>query len=370
MKFLIVSHVPHKYVNGQYYGYAPYVREMNIWLKYVDKLIVIAPLSSEPLTAVDQNYDHSDICFKAVPSFNLLGLTSILNALISMPKITFRMFFAMRRADHIHLRCPGNMGLIGCLVQILFPLKKKTAKYAGNWDPDSRQPWSYKLQRRILNNTFLTRNIKVLVYGEWPDSGKNIKPFFTATYSENEVKPLHQETVNILKFVFAGGLVSGKNPKYAVNLVKILHEQGKQVRLDLYGDGPLYQPISEFITANRLENQIKLHGNQSKEILKEAFIQAQFVILPSDSEGWPKAVAEGMFWGCVPLATSVSCVPMMLGHGKRGLLLSMDLIKDGQSVTALLDNPDNFIGKGVDAAAWSRQFTTEVFETEIKKLLQ
>jgi hypothetical protein len=28
-----------------------------------------------------------------------------------------------------------------------------------------------------------------------------------------------------------------------------------------------------------------------------------------------------MFWGCVPIVTSVSCIPFMLDYGKRGVLL-------------------------------------------------
>ena len=41
---------------------------------------------------------------------------------------------------------------------------------------------------RILSNTFLTKNMQVLVYGEWEGSSKNVKSFFTATYSELEVQ--------------------------------------------------------------------------------------------------------------------------------------------------------------------------------------
>jgi hypothetical protein len=40
---------------------------------------------------------------------------------------------------------------------------KKTAKYAGNWD-QSKNNLGHKLQKKILN-TFLTRNIQVLISG-------------------------------------------------------------------------------------------------------------------------------------------------------------------------------------------------------------
>jgi hypothetical protein len=36
--------------------------------------------------------------------------------------------------------------LLGCVLQI-FSNKKKTAKYAGNWDP-KKQPWDYKLKKK------------------------------------------------------------------------------------------------------------------------------------------------------------------------------------------------------------------------------
>jgi hypothetical protein len=46
----------------------------------------------------------------------------------------FKIFKAMRQADHIHLRCPEYRFVGLCFTD--FPSKKKeTAKYAGNWDP-------------------------------------------------------------------------------------------------------------------------------------------------------------------------------------------------------------------------------------------
>jgi hypothetical protein len=54
----------------------------------------------------------------------------------------------MRVADHIHLRCPSN---IGCWVACSnsFPKTPKSAKYAGNWDPKLKS-----LGRINCNNGF------------------------------------------------------------------------------------------------------------------------------------------------------------------------------------------------------------------------
>lgn len=370
MNFVIITHVPHIVEQNQYFAYAPYVREMNIWTKQLGKVVIVAPKSKSRKTPIDIKYDHENIEFVAVAGFDVLHLKSIFNTVFKTPGICWSIYLAMKNADHIHLRCPGNMGLLATLLQILFPKKIKTAKYAGNWDSKSKQPLSYKLQKWILSNTFLTRNMQVLVYGQWEESSKNIKSFFTATYNEADKLPIvSKDLKQKIRFVFVGALVSGKNSLYAVQLVEALHKNGHNVALALYGEGAERNKLEQYIGKNNLENIISLEGNQTQEIVKKAYEQSHFVILPSDSEGWPKAVAEGMFWGCVPVATSVSCVPFMLDYGNRGLLLEMELEKDVNQLDTVLKNEIDFQIKSQKASDWSRKYTLDVFEQEIKKLL-
>ncbi|MGO4770938.1 glycosyltransferase [Flavobacterium sp. W22_SRS_FK3] len=370
MKFAIITHVIHNQKDNLYLGYGPYIFEMNIWLKYVDEVIVVAPLENKAITAIDLAYNHEKIDFKNIPNFNFLDFKTIFLALLKLPKVFWKIFWAMINADHIHLRCPGNVGLIGCLVQILFPYKTKTAKYAGNWDPKSKQPWTYRLQKYILNNTFLTKNMQVLVYGEWENQSKNIKSFFTATYSESEKKIIQKKSLDSEShFVFVGSLVLGKNPLYAVKLIEELINKGNRTTLEIYGEGAERQNLENYIQKNELKNYVFLHGNQNKETIRNAYQKSHFVILPSKSEGWPKAIAEGMFWGCFPVSTKVSCVPFMLDYGNRGILLEMDLKKDIQQIEKLLNKEDHFFAKSKLASNWSQEYTTDVFEAEIKKLL-
>ena len=371
MNFVIITHVPHILEQNQYFAYAPYVREMNIWTKHAENVIIVAPESKSKKTTIDLKYDHENIEFIAVDGFDVLNLKGIANTFFKILGISWRIYSAMQKADHIHLRCPGNMGLLGCMIQILFPKKIKTAKYAGNWDSKSKQPFSYKLQKWILSNTFLTRNMQVLVYGQWEGSTKNIKPFFTATYNEVDKSSIvSRDLKDKIRFVFVGALVSGKNPLYAIQLVEALIKKGHNVALELYGEGTERNKLEQYIIQNKLETIILLKGNQTQEMVKKAYEQSHFAILPSESEGWPKAVAEGMFWGCVPVATKVSCVPFMLDYGNRGVLLEMNLEKDANQLEILLGNEANYEIKSEKASDWSRNYTLDVFEDEIKKLLK
>jgi glycosyltransferase involved in cell wall biosynthesis len=370
MKFVIITHVPHIQYQNQYFAYAPYVNEMNIWAKYCDELIIVAPIQKKDKTAIDCSYNSDNIQFVPINQINLLGLWAVLNTILKVPKICRQIFKGMVQADHIHLRCPGNIGLLGCLVQILFPNKPKTAKYAGNWDPKAKQPWSYRLQKWILSNTFLTRNMQVLVYGKWDGNSKNIKPFFTATYSECNKVPMQLLDLNEkIYFVFVGALVSGKNPLYVMQLIKALCEKGYNIFLDLYGEGTERNALENYITSNNLENIITLRGNQNKDVVTNAYQNSHFVILPSKSEGWPKALAEGMFWGCVPIATVVSCIPFMLDRGERGVLLQMNLEQDVLQLERVITNKKSFETLRVKALNWSRGYTLDMFDSEIKKIL-
>ncbi|MCS5488983.1 glycosyltransferase family 4 protein [Algoriphagus limi] len=373
MKLLVIGHVVHKYHNQKYFGYGPYVKEMNLWFKGANQVTVVAPLTfGKGPDPIDLPYQHSNLTLITVPEFSINSPKSIFLSLLKLPNIFFKVWMQMKDADHIHLRCPGNMGLVGTIVQIFFPSKIKTAKYAGNWDPQSNQPFSYRLQQKILSNPSLTKNMQVLVYGEWPNQSNNIYPFFTASYSESEKLDLSPRELSIkkkIKLLFVGGLNGGKQPVLSVKVLKSLIDKDIDAQLDYFGEGPERTTIEEFIIKNKLSHRVKIHGNQPADKVKEAYKNAHFLIFISKSEGWPKVVAEAMFWGCLPITSPVSCVPQMLGYGQRGELVGDDLEGISNKLEFLINSPDLYSEKVMKACEWSRQFTLERFEEEISALL-
>lgn len=371
MKFLVITYAEHKLDNNNIYSYGPYIKEMNLWLKYVDEFVLVAPFKNTNVSNIDLCYAFDATKIYCIPSLHFKSLKRFLNSLLSLPKIIWVIFNAMKVSDHIHLRCPGNVGLIASIIQVFFPNKTKSVKYAGNWNPKAKQPLSYILQKWILSNTFLTKNTKVLVYGEWPNQSKNIVPFYTATYREDEKKPAQKRDLEgLIQFVFVGTLSKGKQPEYALELVNDLIKEGVKCKLDFYGEGTQRSFLENLISNYGLEDLVTLHGNTNAETVKDALKQAHFVMLPSKSEGWPKAVAEGMFWGAIPLATKVSCIDYMLDNGNRGILLNLNLKTDIQLIKKLLFHSEAFHLMADAAAKWSRQFTLDRFENDIKKILQ
>jgi glycosyltransferase involved in cell wall biosynthesis len=370
MIFGIITHAVHKIKNGQIYAYEPYVRELNLWGKYVDKIIIVAPVSVNEIRSIDASYSHSNIKVIAIPNFEITSIKNITRSILVIPKICNNIYKVMKQVNHIHLRCPGNVGLLGCIVQVIFPLKSKTAKYAGNWDPKSKQPVAYKLQKWILSNTLLSKKIKVLVYGEWLKQTKNIKSFFTASYHEYEIEEIAKKDLNnTIKLLFVGAFSIGKQPLLSIRVTHKLLKKGFDVTLDMYGNGSEYEKVQKYIDDHQLHKTINLHGNQSKEVVKRAFQNSHFLIFISKSEGWPKVVAESMFWSCLPISTKVSCVPAMLDYGHRGALINGNLDEVVEKIESYIAHKKRYAEHVENAKKWSQQFTLDAFEEAIKELI-
>ena len=371
MKLLVISNAPFIKKDNHWFAYSPYVKEMEVWAKHADQIAFCCPKWKK-----DNGLLISEISFPVaklflLSDFNIKSFQDTFKAFFQISYNIIVVIKAMFWANHIHLRCPGNVGLIASVAQIFFQNKIKTAKYAGNWDPNAKKPWSYKLQKYILSNTYLTKKIQVLVYGKWENDSKNIKPFFTATYNEiDKIQTRPRKFENNIQMLFVGSLVSGKRPLYAIQIVEKLIENGLNIHLFIFGEGNQKHIIKKYIEQNSLQKNIFIKGNHNTDYIKKAYQQSHFIILPSESEGWPKVVAEGMFWGCVPLVTKISCIPYMIKDGERGVVLTMDLKNDVHNIQQLIQNTNEYELMSQKGQDWSRKYTLDYFEQEIKLLLQ
>jgi hypothetical protein len=159
---------------AQYSAYAPYVNEMNIWARYVK----INCVSSRDEIS-DRLYIRPNIEFIAIENFNFLTVRNAVKATIKLPKLLGK---CTRRCDCDHIRCPSR--LIGCFIQMLFPSKTKlNMPEIGILVPNNLGPISYSHGFWVI--AFDAQ------YDYWftglEQATTNIKSFFTATYSQNEI---------------------------------------------------------------------------------------------------------------------------------------------------------------------------------------
>jgi hypothetical protein len=100
IKFAIITHVNHIQKENEYFGYAPYVREMNIWLKYVDEVIIVASLKNGTVTAIENVYVLDKVDFRKIPDFSFTTFISIVKSIFKLPLIFWKIFWVMKSKSY------------------------------------------------------------------------------------------------------------------------------------------------------------------------------------------------------------------------------------------------------------------------------
>jgi glycosyltransferase involved in cell wall biosynthesis len=102
-----------------------------------------------------------------------------------------------------------------------------------------------------------------------------------------------------------------------------LISQGHDVKLDVIGDGPLRETISEMVMKNSLQEHVHLHGQIGNPYPLVAGADA--FILPSHSEGLSRAALEALYLGVPCVLRNVDGNAELLSCSTSGVLFSSDV---------------------------------------------
>ena len=108
----------------------------------------------------------------------------------------------------------------------------------------------------------------------------------------------------------------------------------------------------------------------SKRVLDNLVKKAHVLVLVSESEGWPKALMEGMAYGLVCIGSSRGFIPQLLGDG-RGLVVPAGNVEAlAQHLARIAADPDAYAAMSRAAAGWAQTFSLERLRQELRSLLE
>jgi glycosyltransferase involved in cell wall biosynthesis len=139
--------------------------------------------------------------------------------------------------------------------------------------------------------------------------------------------------------LFVGRLDPQKAPFVLLEAFARLHARHSDWQLLFVGEGPLRQPIEDWIQSRRLQNNIRLAGWRPDvgSILKTANVLA----LPSLWEGMPNIVLESMAAGLPVVASRVEGTDELIIDGESGLLVTPGSdVELEQQLEAVLTNEE------------------------------
>jgi glycosyltransferase involved in cell wall biosynthesis len=176
----------------------------------------------------------------------------------------------------------------------------------------------------------------------------------------------------VVRVLYVGYLRQGKGLADLVTAVAILRQAGRNVELDLIGEGELRQPLSEQVERLGLQPYVHFRGYMTLgPQLNASYNQADIFALPSLSEGSPRVITEAMGHSLPVVATPVGNIAESLDEGRRGVLVPRD---DPQALAAglarLMDEPE-FRRQCIRAGyAFARQHGLDVFVARMAQKAQ
>lgn len=369
---VVVSHVMHYFNNGNIYAYGPYVREIDIWADLFSEVRIAAPLRIEDPPGDALLFSRPNI--NMAPQLETGGstLSAKLYQITALPSIVWSLIRVIADADVVHVRCPGNLGLLGSLLVPLFS-RRRIAKYAGQWGNYPGEAFTVWLQRAILRSHWW--GAPVLVYGNWPGQPVHIIPFFTSIMNDEQIAHAHQiaakkQLGRPAEILYVGRLSASKRVDVLLRAIQALIHRQVSCRLTIVGEGSERVKLEQMTRDLGITAQVVFAGALPFERVLGYYERGHILALVSETEGWPKVIAEGMAFGLACIGSDRGAVPWLLSNG-RGLTVPVgesDVL--ASAIEQIIRNPLLFESMSHASASWAQQFTLEGLREALRKVMK
>lgn len=167
-----------------------------------------------------------------------------------------------------------------------------------------------------------SQQCKTVLDQKYPDvqfpPGKVVLNAIPIEELKEKAKAFIPERKNIPTVVSVGRLHYRKGYRVLLEVHKQLLDNGFIHHIDIIGNGEDYDILSKRIEELGVQNSFRLLGTQMNPY---PYVKnADFYIMPSESEGWPLIIAETLILQKPILATNVGGIPELIEHRKTGYL--------------------------------------------------
>lgn len=372
-KLIIISHTQH-YSNeeGHIVGWGPTINEINFLADSWEHIIHIAcyyPVEA-PESALP--YTKSNVVFVPIPPYGGKTVLEKINIIFKIPEIIKEINKNLKDATAVQLRLPTSIGLF-LLPYFTFVLTRNYifwVKYAGDWNRKNKPLSSYTLQKWWLKNNLAKCN--VTINGFWYDQPRHChsfeNPCLDQSHLEAGLKSLETKTFQYpFTLVFVGRLGVAKGVDTIINALKQIDSKFIK-KVHFIGDGSnkaLFQNQCNF-----LADKVTFHGFMSSNSVHAILKECDFLLLPSQSEGFPKVIAEAACYGVIPIVSNVGSITHYINE-TNGFVWA---INGTHSYTSVLNAAVKIpavalVSKSKNVTIVAKKFTFESYMTKLEKLV-
>lgn len=155
-------------------------------------------------------------------------------------------------------------------------------------------------------------------------------------YLQRPIEPIS----DVPHLVCVARLCEQKGQLLLIEAMEQLRREGIPCRLTLVGDGPLRSAIEARIQDYRLDDQVRITGYVTGNMVQAYILNARAFVLPSFGEGLPVAIMEALALGRPVISTYVAGIPELVKPGENGWLVPVgDLPQLTQAIKEVLATP-------------------------------
>lgn len=366
---LVVSDTAMMEEDGKLLVFDPVLREMKVVEEMFDNIVWLGArtLYKKPsLKPILSNKVQTVV----LPCVSRRGWLNVLYVVLAYPVILYEVLKHLKHATHVHTRGPSHPAFVAILLSLFDNKRIYAHKYAGEWTMNNI-PFTYRLQRGILRRIHKP-NIRITISGKNSTNSANVYDLQNPCIYEAELQGMNEigkskDFSNGLQLLFVGNLMPSKG---IISLMQALAHDNLNNRytgIYIVGGGKLMDEVKE-LAAHINKIQVTITGDISREELNQLYAKAHVLILPSNSESFPKVVAEAAAYGCIPVTTSLSAITKQITDGTNGFLMhktnSADIL---QILNRVADNA-NLKMISTEAIAMSSLYTYERFKQHMAKV--
>jgi glycosyltransferase involved in cell wall biosynthesis len=128
-------------------------------------------------------------------------------------------------------------------------------------------------------------------------------------------------TKNRKRIIFIGRLIPVKGVRYLLHALKKVRIRVPEVQLIIVGDGDEREALKSLSMNLGIEKSVFFAGALPHDEVPRCLQQADILVLPSTSEGFPNVIIEAMVSGLPVVASRVGGIPDIISDHENGYLV-------------------------------------------------
>ena len=240
-------------------------------------------------------------------------------------------------ADIMNSLCVNNVAITCASVRGNLPLTYvNTYGFKGKWLAHFHLKRLKKINQVVSMTSIMAKQVQEYIGRKSPIIGNFINEQRLAEYRKKKLN------TGVYKFVFTGSLTYAKQPLILIDALATLIENGEDVRLDIFGDGPLMESLKDRVEQLSIDDKVIFHGFVNEPYSYIA--NADTLVLPSLSEGISRSALEALYLGTPCVLRNVDGNSELIKEGVNG-----SLFKDNSELADAMIRVAKFFRDRMDA---------------------